>query len=436
MNDGRRHGSLVVIGAGPVGMVSALLLRERFDQVVVLERQSKERFLETRGFTFPIVLSPAAGSVLGRVGAWDAINAERSPYFGVVVHKRVLGRDLRWTARRADVYSHWRNHIVAALHDRLVEEGIEVVFGARLESIDFESRVCTIAGDTEIPYDLLLGADGMHSQTRSLMASDHPEHGADAFATEALDRWYAYRVPSVGEIDELYGNAADGVALHVHVDNLPHAPNEKLRVVTVGMTSPEREVSVVIKHGQEVTLDRLKELNAAFFGPLVDDGVLDDEWRVGVGGEYQHVMAPTFGRGAALLVGDAAHGFEGNGDLINLGIGSIAALPKLLDEYDDIRQVVSRYDETVGSSLRDYSSFAMRRSREKINFEVAMYEGGALLGINGHHPSFWGIYEEGFEIGPYMARYHRIRRRNKVVVGAIGLMSVLALSRMFGKSLR
>ena len=98
--------NLVIIGSGPVGMVAALLLRDHFHRVVVLERQSEERFLRTKGFTFPIVLSPAAIRVLERVGAWDTISRERSPYFGVVVHKRILGRDATWTAKRADVYSH------------------------------------------------------------------------------------------------------------------------------------------------------------------------------------------------------------------------------------------------------------------------------------------------------------------------------------------
>ncbi len=416
-------------------MVSALLLRSRFDHVTILESQPKERFLQTRGFTFPIVLSPAAGRVLRKVGAWDAINAERSPYFGVVVHKRFLRFNLRWTARREGVYSHWRNHIVASLYNRVVEEGIEVVFGARLESIDFESRVCQMAGGPELAYDLLLGADGMHSQTRSLMAMDHPEHPPDSFATEVLDRWYAYRVPSVGAVDERYGSTSDGVALHVHVDNQPDAPDEKFRAITVAMTAPGREVSIVIKHGQDIGLDRLEDLNAAFFGPLVDAEVLEAEWRSGVGGEYRHVRAPTFRRGAALLVGDAAHGFEGNGDLINLGIGSVSALPDLLDESPEVSEAVRRYDDTVGSSLRDYSSFALRRSNEKINFEVATYEAGALLGVNGHHPSFWGIYEEGFEIGPYMARYERIRKRNKIAAAAIGVMALLAVSQVVRKAL-
>jgi len=139
--------------------------------------------------------------------------------------------------------------------------------------------------------------------------------------------------------------------------------------------------------------------------------VLDSEWDAGVGGEYRHVHAPKFHLESALLVGDAAHGFEGNGDLINLGTSSVAALPELLDAHQDIPIALAAYDKTVGQSLRNYSEYAMRRSREQINFEVAAFEAGALLRLNRHHPSMWGIYEEDFEICSYMERYERDRRR-------------------------
>ena len=121
-----KHGTLVIVGSGPVGMTSALLLNDRFERIVVLERQSKEKFLRTRGFTFPIVFSPAARNVLRQIGVLEAMNQERSPYFGVVVHKRVLGAELTWTAKRGGIYSHWRNHIVTTLYDCLVAEGIDV----------------------------------------------------------------------------------------------------------------------------------------------------------------------------------------------------------------------------------------------------------------------------------------------------------------------
>ncbi|MDJ0952437.1 MAG: NAD(P)/FAD-dependent oxidoreductase [Acidimicrobiia bacterium] len=428
------HGTLVIIGSGPVGMASALLLKDRFERVVVLERQSKEKFLRKRGFTFPIVFSPAARAVLRQIGVLDAMNQERSPYFGVVVHKRVLGAELTWTAKRAGIYSHWRNHIVATLYDRLAAEGITVHFDSELEDIDFTDNFCTEATLGSIPFDLLLGADGVSSQTRKLLARSHPGFGPDAFNAEVLDHWYAYRLPAEGLLDERYGSGDHGYALHVHTDNLRQDPEAKFRVITVAMTQPRPEVSVVIKHGPDLSLERVRRLNAAFFGSMVDDDVLDQGWADGVGGEYRHVMAPTFHHGSALLVGDAAHGFEGNGDLINLGISSVAALPDLLDNSTTIPDALAAYDATVGGSLREYSEMALRRSLEQINIEVAAFEIGALLRLNGHHPSMWGIYEDDFEICSYMKRYERDRNRlrNRAAALAGGLV-VAGASRLRGR---
>ena len=422
-------GTLVVVGSGPVGMTSALLLKHRFERVVILERQTKERFLRTRGFTFPIVFSPAARTVLDSVDVLDAMDQERSPYFGVVVHKRVLGMELTWTAKRGGIYSHWRNHIVSTLHDRIRAEGIEVHFESDLQDIDFANNICTEATIGALPFDLLLGADGVNSQTRQLMAQAH--ENTDAFRTELLDRWYAYRLPAEGALGERFGSGDHGHALHVHTDNLRRYPDSKFRVITVAMTQPHHEISVVIKHGVDLDPEHVRQLNTEFFKKLVEDEVLNTEWADGVGGGYRHVTVPTFRFGSALLVGDAAHGFEGNGDLINLGISSVSSLPGLLDA-DTIPAALTTYDDTVGQALRDYSVMARRRSLEKINVEVAAFEAGALLRLNGHHPSMWGIYEDDFEISAYMQRYKRERNRLRAV-GAVlagaALISGLGRSR-------
>jgi 2-polyprenyl-6-methoxyphenol hydroxylase-like FAD-dependent oxidoreductase len=421
-----RLDSLVIVGSGPVGMVSALLLRDRFERVVVLERQPKKRFLTTRGFTFPIVFSPAAIRVLERVGAWEAIQSERSPYFGVVIHMRLLGRDVTWTAKKGGIYAHWRDHIVSSLHDRLCEESIDVQFGARVEDIDFTRKVCTEAKLGEVPFDVLLGADGIHSQTRSLMAAAHPRFGREEFRSTLLDRWYAYRLPARGVLADKLGGEPKGHASHVYVDNLPQHPAEKFRVITTAMTQPRDEISVVVKYGADLPVTRARELNDVFFSPLVAAQVLEYAWDEGVAGTYEHVQVPTFQLNSALLVGDAAHGFESTGDLINVGLGSVASLPEFLDNNEDVPEALSTYDDTVGRSLRAYSRYALRRSREKIDFEVAAFELGALLRLNEHHPSLWGIFEEDFEIREYMKGYERDRRRLRAAGAAMSGGALLA----------
>jgi 2-polyprenyl-6-methoxyphenol hydroxylase-like FAD-dependent oxidoreductase len=407
-------------------MVAALLLKDRFDKVILLERQSKERFLTTRGFTFPIVFSPAAIKVLAEVGVWEAIQQEQSPFFGVVIHKRLLGREFTWTAKRDGVYSHWRNHIVAGLYDRVSQEGIDVHFEAEVTDIDFAGGVCTEATLGEIRFDLLLGADGMYSQTRGLMAKAHPGFAEEEFRSTRLDRWYAYRLPSVGALAERLGGGERGFASHIYVDNLAAFPDDRFRVITTAMTQPHDEICVVVKHGVALDRDRVRELNDVFFSPMVDRNVLDREWEAGVGGSYDHVRIPTFHLDSALLVGDAAHGFESTGDLINVGISSVGSLRGLLDEHEDIPSALAAYDATVGRSLRTYTDYALRRSLEKITAEVAAFEAGALLRVNNHHPSLWGIFEDDFEVSRYMQRYERDRRRIKAGTAVLAAGALLA----------
>lgn len=54
----KKRRNLVVVGSGPIGMISALVFKDYFENIIILERQSEEGFLQTHGFTFPIVFTP------------------------------------------------------------------------------------------------------------------------------------------------------------------------------------------------------------------------------------------------------------------------------------------------------------------------------------------------------------------------------------------
>lgn len=215
-----KRANLVIVGSGPVGMVAALMFRKHFENVILLERQSKEAFLKTHGFTFPIVFSPASIKILKSIGIWEGIHSQRSEFFGVVVHKRILGMDFKFASTKEGVYSHWRNHAITKLYEKVVEEGIPVHFNARVESIDFDGNLCSEASLGDLPFDLLLGADGINSLTRKFMSKVHPGFDEHEFGQTFLDNWYAYRLPSRGAMREKFAGGKHFLASNVFVDNL------------------------------------------------------------------------------------------------------------------------------------------------------------------------------------------------------------------------
>lgn len=430
MNAGtKKYQNLVIVGSGPVGMVSALLLREQFEQVTLLERRTKENFLQTQGFTFPIVFSPSSIRILQQIGIWEAIRAERSEFFGVVIHNRILGREFNITSVREGVYSHWRNHVVAKLYEKVLAAGIPIHFEAQVEAIDFQNNVCREARLGDLPFDLLLGADGSNSQTRRLLAQAHPRYPEDSFQRIGLDHWYAYRLPSRGAMREKFAGGERFYSSNVFVDNLPAFPKEKFRIVTTGMRQPEEEISILIKHDPAIDPARLKVMNDSFFGPLVgSQAELDAAWQAGYAGRFDQVQAPTFHLNQVLLIGDAAHGFESTGDLINLGLASAGCFREILSRQSNVPAALVEYDASAGASLRFYAAFSHRRSQEHISFEVASIELAHRLGLARRHPTLFGIYDEDFELVPYLRGYQRDIVKARALVGGLAVaLTVLVL---------
>ncbi len=424
----KKRASLVIVGSGPVGMVAALMFKEHFEKVILLERQSKNGFLQTHGFTFPIVFTPASIKILKSIGVWDGISSQRSEFFGVVVHKRIFGKEFEFSSSQAGVYSHWRNHAITKLYERVIEEGIPIYFNARVEDIDFNNSVCKVSDLGDVPFDLLLGADGINSQTRRLMSKTHPDFDENEFGATFLDKWYAYRLPSKGAMREQFAGGDRFFASNVFVDNLPGHPSEKFRVVTTGMREPGEEISILIKHGADVDQSRLKELNEIFFGAFVESKQeLDAAWEAGYAGKFEQVHAPTFFLNNVLLLGDAAHGFESTGDLINLGIASIGSFYEILLRQSDLKTALKEYDETIGEDLRFYSKFSYRRSKEMVAFEVASIEFAARLGLTKRHPTLFGIYEDGFEFSSYMKAYKQDILKGRLIVFGIPLALILLI---------
>jgi hypothetical protein len=217
-------------------------------------------------------------------------------------------------------------------------------------------------------------------------------------------------------------------ASNVFIDNLADYPAEKFRIVTTGMRQPAEEISVLIKYSSEITLPRLKQLNDSFFGQFVESKQeLDSAWEVGYAGKFDQVYTPTFYLNNVLLVGDAAHGFESTGDLINLGITSIGSFYEIFTRQSSLKASLEEYDRTIGEDLRFYARFSYQRSKEKISFEVSSIEFAARLGLAKRHPALFGIYEKDFELHNYMKAYRQDILKGRLLFFGIPLVLVLLI---------
>ena len=145
-------------------------------------------------------------------------------------------------------------------------------------------------------------------------------------------------------------------------------------------------------------------------------------------GVSTRLQAPTFHLNRVLLIGDAAHGFESTGDLINLGLASAGYLREVLSRHANIPAALEEYDATAGDVLRFFAAFSYRRSLDKIDFEVFSIEFAHRLGLAKRHPTLFGIYDEDFELVPYMRNYQRdIVKARSLVVGLVAGLVMLAL---------
>jgi len=128
------------------------------------------------------------------------------------------------------------------------------------------------------------------------------------------------------------------------------------------------------------------------------------------------------------LIGDAAHGFESTGDLINLGFASVGSLRAILDRHASVPTALAEYDATVGASLRFYAAFSYRRSQEKIAFEIASIELAHRLGLANRHPTLFGIYAENFDLVRYVQVYRRDIVKARLLVAGLAAALILLVT--------
>ncbi|MEV0923934.1 NAD(P)/FAD-dependent oxidoreductase [Streptomyces spongiicola] len=165
----------VVVGAGPVGAVTALYLAPRFGPVTLLEkREDPRRAPGGQGRSLVVMLSARGWRALSDLGVADAVRGICVPLHGRRGH--LPDGRTRFTPYSRDGRPIWaveRERLHRILLDAAeAAPGVRIRFGQRVRSVDLDEPAVLVEdrhGRYRLTCRRVLGCDGAHSAARAAL---------------------------------------------------------------------------------------------------------------------------------------------------------------------------------------------------------------------------------------------------------------------------
>ncbi|OQD62176.1 hypothetical protein PENPOL_c013G08246 [Penicillium polonicum] len=365
MNSTNKPLDVLIIGAGIAGLSAAIALGKQGHRVVILE---KSAFLREAGAA--IHLPPNCTAVLRWMGV-DPLD-----FGGTLmreVHHYGLEGDMKYKKEFADIRHLWQAEFYLVhrvdLHNHLKKRALETATlhtQCKIIDADLEgARPSVILDDGRIfNADLLLGADGIHSQLRQSIAPGAPAPyavGKSCFRwllpTEELKK-YEDTLDFVKDPGVLVEWASDDRRLVAY----PCSDNRVFNVCAF-MRSTQTKTDTYLG-GSQATGDKATIASAfSEFSPGVKRIIESAEDHPKVWDLYDMKSLPTWTKGHAALLGDAAHPFQpfmGQGAAMAIeDAASIATLLPLGTAPDNIPSRLEMYE----ASRRDRVEFVLHYTR-------------------------------------------------------------------------
>lgn len=304
-----QSGNILIIGGGIGGLTAAIALRARNFGVTVIERDP-----DWSVYGVGIIQQANVIRAMSQLGLIDEYVASGVGFDAVEVYTPAGIRVARVPSPRL-VEGYPANLGIGrpALHkvlgDRTIASGAQVLLGVTANDIrnDVEGATVTLSNGTTLRYDLVIGADGVYSQTRQTIFPDAPH---PAYTGQAVWR---YNLPRPADLDALHAfNGPTGVGLVPISDDLmylfattPEVDNQRypraglaetMRTKLAGCAPAIRELSKQITDDAGVVYRPLETL------------LVEGPWHRGhvvLLGDAAHATTPHLGQGAGMAIEDS-----------------------------------------------------------------------------------------------------------------------------------
>jgi 2-polyprenylphenol 6-hydroxylase len=322
---------VVVVGAGPVGLAFALgAARLRGARVTVLERQTPASTRLSEPFDHRVyALSPGTRKFLESIEVWQRMDATRvEPVRSIELWGDDSAADNHLVFEEATPLAYIVEHaalmnaLLAALETVAEKTGaLNVIGRAEITSIVLNGlkRHVMLADGTAIDADLVVGADGGQSQSRTLAGIEVDAHDYEA---DAVVSNFVAATPHGGVARQWF------------------APNEVLAYLPL----PMQQISIVWSLPRR-NADALIAMKADAFATAVAEGGQNSLGALELNSPIarfplKRILAREWVREGFALIGDAAHAIHPMaGQGVNLGFGDVSALLDVLQHRSPLSRI-------------------------------------------------------------------------------------------------
>ncbi len=329
-----------IVGGGPAGLLLAhYLLRRGQYKIDIYERRNDPRLVPfSKHRTYPMALFERGLSALRNIELEESVKANAIELASSIIYQKNGKKKL--LPREKPLILIDRNTLVITLLEKLTEKydnrQVNIHFDCKCDEVDLAAKTAKFSRETQdqfsVNYDLLIGADGVHSAVRSHFLK------GKRFDYEQKHLPDVYKMLFIPRTNEKLGIELEADKTHFW------RLEDTTRIIGIPQQENTLSCNVIFnaKKNQVLGLSSKEELLQFFEKnfPQISKLIPSEEAEAFLKRPVSDVLTVRCNRyhegDSALIIGDAAHAISPSmGQGCNSALEDVVILDKLLDEYSE-----------------------------------------------------------------------------------------------------